>query len=501
MAAPNADRRQQQNTNLLLMLLVFNFAFLYFMNQQKQTPKPPSGRPPAIPTAVCKAIEVGHLSPSAAKTEAVKLVRQAQEFNADDDFAGYAWLRAGVLVADRLDESAAAEVYNVAFPPRNEGGKVNSYDPKQAASQLMNVVLKQHSKSRFAAQASLEQARVLTPPGKIIPGTLSGEAVSAWETARTDKQLLAKPVYLGHDGNCSQTNLEDEACTQLDAAYRTGLLYRWLDFLVSLTGRHRHFSYALAVILFGIAVKIAMYPLTHKQMESFKAMAELSPQIQAIQNKYKDSTDPEKLQKMNKEMSGVYRNAGANPMVGCLLIALQMPIFIFMYQAISHYQCQFRNASFLWIPSLGQPDTTLLILYTVSMILQGLTMQKPTTDPQQAMTQKMMTWFMPIFFAVMMFSWHFPSAFAIYWLTFNVFAIVQQWIMMNPSDRDRFSIRRHGAGAVVKRLISPGPPPEPNQPAAGKPVRPTNEPTPAAGAENGSDRKPRPRRGKRGRKK
>jgi YidC/Oxa1 family membrane protein insertase len=98
-------------------------------------------------------------------------------------------------------------------------------------------------------------------------------------------------------------------------------------------------SYLIAIILLTIAVRALLIPLTVKQTRSMKRMQELGPQQKAIQRKYKEmqqkAKDRAELQQirmdMNREMQGLYKEAGVNPLGGCLPLLAQMPVFIAMF--------------------------------------------------------------------------------------------------------------------------------------------------------------------------
>jgi len=80
-------------------------------------------------------------------------------------------------------------------------------------------------------------------------------------------------------------------------------------------------SYGIAIILLTIAIKMILYPLTVKQVKSMKAMQDLQPKMKEMQEKYKGN--PEKLQ---KEMAALYKDAGVNPLSGCLPLIVQMDV-------------------------------------------------------------------------------------------------------------------------------------------------------------------------------
>ncbi len=89
-------------------------------------------------------------------------------------------------------------------------------------------------------------------------------------------------------------------------------------------------SFGLAIVALTAGVRLAMHPLFVKQMDTQKKMSDLKPHLDRIGKKHKE--DPRKLQ---AEQMRIYKEAGLNPASGCLLIIVQMPIFIGLYNALS----------------------------------------------------------------------------------------------------------------------------------------------------------------------
>ena len=115
----------------------------------------------------------------------------------------------------------------------------------------------------------------------------------------------------------------------------------------------KYFSYGISIIVLTIIVKILIAPITYKQYLSQAKMKVLKPEIEEINEKYKD--DPMKRQ---QETMSLYTRSGANPMAGCLPALAQMPIFfalfVFFPAAFS-----LRQKSFLWADDLSSYDSTL----------------------------------------------------------------------------------------------------------------------------------------------
>ena len=120
-------------------------------------------------------------------------------------------------------------------------------------------------------------------------------------------------------------------------------------------------NYGAAIILLTIIIKMALYPLTVKQIKSMKGIQELQPKMKKLQEEYKNN--PELLQ---REMSKLYESAGVNPLAGCLPLLVQMPILMAIYYALRDMTYA-GDPSFLWIPSLSEADP-LHILPVVSAL-------------------------------------------------------------------------------------------------------------------------------------
>ena len=177
-------------------------------------------------------------------------------------------------------------------------------------------------------------------------------------------------------------------------------------------------SYGIAIILMTIVIKMILYPLTIKQVKSMKAMQDIQPEMKRLQEKHKKN--PEMLQ---KEMARIYKDAGVNPLAGCLPLIAQMPILMGMFYALQNFKYA-GDPSFLWLANLSLPDP-----YYVLPVLSALTtikkQKQTTTEMNQQM--KMMMIFMPIFIGWI--SLTFPAGLVIYWVISNITQIFQQWWM------------------------------------------------------------------------
>jgi len=183
-------------------------------------------------------------------------------------------------------------------------------------------------------------------------------------------------------------------------------------------------NYAAAILALTTIVKLVLWPIQNKATKSARQMGALAPKMQELREKYKD--DPTR---MNQELMKLYKEYGINPVGGCLPMFIQIPIFFGLFTMLRQ-AVELRNASFLWIHDLSQPDTVAhlpvvgwplnilpLIMAATSFWMTHLTPK--SGDP----TQQRMMMFTPIIFIV--FCYNFAAALALYYTTQNLLTIVQ----------------------------------------------------------------------------
>lgn len=183
-------------------------------------------------------------------------------------------------------------------------------------------------------------------------------------------------------------------------------------------------SYGIAIILMTIVVKMLLYPLTKKQIESTKAMMSIQPKMKAIQEKYKNDK-----QRLNMELANLYKEEGVNPLAGCLPLLVQMPIMIGIFYGIRDFN-YVGPANFLWMDSIALKDPTYIlpVLSALSsLIVSKMTMPSGGDSGAAGMQSKMMSYGMPVFIGYI--SIDFPAGLVIYWVVMNVMQIAQQMFM------------------------------------------------------------------------
>jgi YidC/Oxa1 family membrane protein insertase len=196
-----------------------------------------------------------------------------------------------------------------------------------------------------------------------------------------------------------------------------GIIIKILTFL----HQNLKIGYGWVLILFGVMMRIVLFPLNQKAMRAQMRNMAVQPLMQEMQKKYKDQ--PEKLQ---KEMMKLYKEHGFNPLAGCLPMLLPWPVLIALFFVFQN-TIELRGVSFLWLPDLSAPDPLFIlpVFLGISMfLLQWVSMR---SMPQQNPQMKMMMYLMPIMMVAIFFQ--LASGLNLYYATANIATLPQQiWI-------------------------------------------------------------------------
>ena len=194
-------------------------------------------------------------------------------------------------------------------------------------------------------------------------------------------------------------------------------------------------NYGVDIILLTVSIRIAFLPISIRSQRSMMKMQRLQPQIQRLRDKHKDNNE-----QLQKEMVDLYKRNHVNPLGGCAPMALQLPIFIGLYEALLN-SVELRHARFVgWINDLSTPDCLHISWMPqlplthchglpVLVLLMGLTsflqqyMTPTTPDPNQ---QRMMM-LTPLIFTIMLIN--FPAGLALYYFSSNLLGVIQQYFL------------------------------------------------------------------------
>jgi YidC/Oxa1 family membrane protein insertase len=206
-------------------------------------------------------------------------------------------------------------------------------------------------------------------------------------------------------------------------------------------------SWGLSIVLLTIVTRIAILPLSLKQIRSMRALQAHQPEIKKIQQKYKDDR-----QRMQREMMAFYQENKINPFASCVPLLLQLPVFMSLFYLLRSdtFKTEVNHAGWLGIPDLTTAATggvliVLLGLYFITMVGSTSVMASSAEGSQRVMMYALPVIFTPIVI-------NFPAGLVVYWITTNLWTMGQQW--------------------VVKQMIPPPPKPSEAEAQAAKPPPP-----------------------------
>jgi YidC/Oxa1 family membrane protein insertase len=217
------------------------------------------------------------------------------------------------------------------------------------------------------------------------------------------------------------------------------------------------FGWGMAIVGMTVIVRLAIVPLTIKQIKSMNALRELQPQLKEIQEKYKDDR-----QRMNQEMMKFYRENKVNPFASCLPLLLQLPVFLALFQLLRSdgFKAEAGGSGWLFINDLTEkatgPDLVILmVLYVASQMAASLVMSV-TMDK----TQQRIMLLLPLAFVAIIPS--FPAGLIVYWITTNFWTLGQQIVVRKIAPPVPLATASAGAGAGGGMGGNPSkPPPRP----------------------------------------
>ena len=187
--------------------------------------------------------------------------------------------------------------------------------------------------------------------------------------------------------------------------------------------RTTQLNYGWVLVLFGILIRLVLWPLNQSAMRTSMKMQRLQPELQALQKKHSD--DPKKQQ---EAVMAVYKDHGMSPLsplMGCLPMLLPMPVLFALYQVFQN-TIEFRGVPFLWLSDISERDPFFItpLLMGVSMfVMSWIGMRNSPPNPQA----KMMSYMMPVMLTVLFLN--FASGLNLYYAVQNVAAIPQQWLL------------------------------------------------------------------------
>jgi YidC/Oxa1 family membrane protein insertase len=186
-----------------------------------------------------------------------------------------------------------------------------------------------------------------------------------------------------------------------------------------------HLNYGWVLVIFGVVIRLLMWPLNQKAMRASMKLQRIQPEMQALQAKYK--SDPQKQQAEIMKLYSEHGMSPLSPLLGCLPMLLPMPILFALFFVFQN-TIEFRGVAFMWLPdiSLKDPLYILPLVMGASMyVLSWIGMRNAPPNPQA----KMMAYIMPAMMTFFLIN--FASGLNLYYTIQNLAALPQQWLIAN----------------------------------------------------------------------
>ena len=256
----------------------------------------------------------------------------------------------------------------------------------------------------------------------------------------TDKELLS--IYKKYSKNMEIKVEKLPSCKDMkiyDKSNYNGLwvqiFVRPLAYLIIKLGMLVK-NYGISVMLMGLALRLILMPFSAKTLKQSENMKKAQPELEKLERKYKDKTDSESMMQKSQETMLIYKKYNINPVGGCLVSFIQLPLFFAFLEAINRVPAIFEE-SLLTLqlgttPLVGIKSGNYWYLVLIAFIILTTWLSfkfsmAQTGSSEQQKQMQFMTTFMLIFISIASFS--LPTAIALYWVVTNGFNVIQTLIL------------------------------------------------------------------------
>ena len=215
----------------------------------------------------------------------------------------------------------------------------------------------------------------------------------------------------------------------------TSVFVKPLAWVIVNIGKLLKNCYGLAIVVVTIIIKLILFPFTYKSLKQSENMKKAQPKIKKIEKKYEGKTDQESMMMKSKETMAVYSEYKINPVSGCVVAFLQIPLFFAFYEALNRLPILFEG-SFLGFHMGTTPFAGAQMgnyYYLILPVMVGIVtyfsfkMNKNTLPSDQIKQTNMM--FNIMIIMIFMTSFSMSTAIIIYWITNSIFTVLQNLII------------------------------------------------------------------------
>ncbi|MBN2063495.1 MAG: YidC/Oxa1 family insertase periplasmic-domain containing protein [Sedimentisphaerales bacterium] len=345
--------------------------------------------------------------------------------------------------------------------------------PAQGALFAPFVVNSVHARPAFLTTGPEEMLNkdALVVYTEIVPG-----AIAAGQVVKCNYQIYMGPIDLELFEQEPFARLQykltagNSSCAICTFAWLNAIIFQLMQLCYWATG-----NYGISIIFLVFLVRLLLHPITKKSQINMMQMSKMGPKIEEIKKKYGDNP-----KEMQRQMALVYKDQGFSPVLGCLPMLLQMPIWIALYTSVDsniglRHQGLFP-AGFPWLNDLSAPDrlipftafgagpidlpllghidafNLLPILLTIAMFFQSRASMNQSTapvSPEAAQQQKMMMYMMPGM--MLLFFYTAPSGLNLYIMASTFAGLIEQK-RIKKHLQEQEEIQRDGVVVVTGKM-------------------------------------------------
>ena len=277
--------------------------------------------------------------------------------------------------------------------------------------------------------------------GNILVNEVTGQSVQKNILCQPEKDSELYKISESHSDQLSTPIEELPTCRDFNLTSNPydglwqALLVRPLAFLILQLG-YLVGNFGISVMLIGVLIRVVLLPLSIKSMRQSSNLQKAQPEIARIERKYAGKTDSESMMAKSQETMMVYQKYKINPVSGCVVALIQIPLFFAFLAAINEVPAIFEGELFGMhlgmTPWKGLAEGQYIYIVLIFLIVATTYISFKNTMKQgqnNEMMKQMNFMFMFMIISISIASFSLPTAIAFYWIVINGFAVFQNFII------------------------------------------------------------------------
>lgn len=285
--------------------------------------------------------------------------------------------------------------------------------------------------------------------GNILVNEVTGQSVQKNILCQPEKDSELYKIYESHSDQLSTPVEELPSCQEFNLTSNKydglwqALLVRPLAYIILQVGFLFN-NFGISVMVVGLLIRLVLMPLSIKSMRQSSNLQKAQPEIARIEKKYAGRTDSDAMMAKSQETMMIYQKYKINPVSGCLVALIQIPLFFAFLAAINEVPAIFEGELFgmhlgmtPW-KGLAEGQYVYIVLIFLIVATTYISFKNTMKNGQNNEMMKQMNFmFMFMIISISIASFSLPTAIAFYWIVTNGFAVVQNYIIRKVLEKDQ----------------------------------------------------------------